>query len=243
MSGRPPRRARGLAALSNLWPLRGIIAARARKTVARKDPQGHYPAPLAIIDIWERHQGNALLAPHLLARIIQSPTARNLLRVFRLQERLKAHARGESGIGHVHVIGAGVMGGDIAAWCAYKGLDVTLQDTTMERIAPALKRAGALFGRRLKDRRAARAAFDRLIPDPQGAGVARADLVIEPSPNRSRPSRPSTARSNRASSRGPCWPPTPPACRWPRCAKAWPTRCVWWACISSIRWPRCRWSR
>lgn len=179
LSGRPPRRARGIAALSNQWPLRGIIAGRARKTIARKDPQGHYPAPPAIVEIWERHQGNALQAPHLLARIIQSPTARNLLRVFRLQERLKAHARGESGIGHVHVIGAGVMGGDIAAWCAYKGLSVTLQDTTMERIAPALKRAGALFGRRLKDRRAARAAFDRLIPDPQGAGVARADLVIE----------------------------------------------------------------
>ncbi|OZI71250.1 3-hydroxyacyl-CoA dehydrogenase NAD-binding domain-containing protein [Bordetella genomosp. 12] len=179
LSGRKPRRAGGVAGLTNRWPLRGIIAARARKTIAAKDPQGHYPAPAAIVDIWERHHGNALLAAPLLARIIQSPTARNLLRVFRLQERLKANARGEAGIQHVHVIGAGVMGADIAAWCAYKGLRVTLQDVSMERIAPAIQRAGALFSRRLKDRRAARAAFDRLIPDPRGDGIPGADLVIE----------------------------------------------------------------
>ncbi|AHV92411.1 3-hydroxyacyl-CoA dehydrogenase NAD-binding domain-containing protein [Bordetella holmesii] len=179
LSAKPARRARALAALTNRWPLRGIIAARARKTIAQKDPQGHYPAPAAIVEIWERHHGNALRAAHLLARIIQSPTARNLLRVFRLQERLKANARGQSAIDHVHVIGAGVMGADIAAWCAYKGLTVTLQDMSMERIAAAIKRAGTLFSRRLKDRRQARAAFDRLIPDPQGNGVSRADLVIE----------------------------------------------------------------
>lgn len=179
LSTRKPRRAGGFAALSNRWPLKKLIAKRARKSVAAKDTHGHYPAPPAIIDIWEKHEGNALRAPHLLARIIQSPTARNLLRVFRLQERLKAFGKGESGIRHVHVVGAGVMGGDIAAWCAYKGMSVTLQDTDMSRIAPAFKRAGALYARRIKDKRAAQAALDRLIPDPQGLGVARADLVIE----------------------------------------------------------------
>ena len=44
------------------------------------------------------------------------------------------------------------MGGDIAAWCAYKGLTVTLQDQDMARIAPAIKRAATLYARRLKDR-------------------------------------------------------------------------------------------
>ena len=49
----------------------------------------------------------------------------------------------------------------------------------MGRIAPALKRAAELFSRRLKDPRQARAAFDRLIPDPAGDGVPLADVLIE----------------------------------------------------------------
>ncbi|CCN19499.1 Putative enoyl-CoA hydratasee [Bordetella bronchiseptica MO211] len=158
-----------------------LAARRARQGVAAKDPQGHYPAPRAIIDIWARHGGNALHAPDLIDGILASDTARQLLRVFRLQERLKGYgkAAGDAPVRRVHVVGAGVMGGDIAAWCAYRGLTVTLQDQDMARIAPALARAGAFFARKLKDRRAARAAFDRLVPDPQGDGVAQADLVIE----------------------------------------------------------------
>ncbi|WP_176090903.1 3-hydroxyacyl-CoA dehydrogenase family protein, partial [Achromobacter anxifer] len=181
LSRKPPRRARGFGAWANRWPLKAIVAGRARKQIAAKDPQGHYPAAPAIVDIWEKHGGNALQAPALIERIISSDTARNLLRVFRLQERLKANGK-QAGIAparHVHVVGAGVMGGDIAAWCALKGMTVTLQDQDMARIAPAIKRASDLYARRLKDPRLARAASDRLIPDPAGGGVPRADIVIE----------------------------------------------------------------
>ncbi|OZI57068.1 3-hydroxyacyl-CoA dehydrogenase NAD-binding domain-containing protein [Bordetella genomosp. 1] len=181
LSGKPARRARGLNALLNLRPLRALVAARARKQIAAKDPHRHYPAPLAIVETWEKHDGDPLRAREQTAALVQSGTARNLLRVFRLQERLKGQARAEGlpAIGHVHVIGAGVMGGDIAAWCAYKGMTVTLQDRDTALIAPALGRAATLYARRLKDKRAARAALDRLVPDPAGHGVARADLVIE----------------------------------------------------------------
>lgn len=181
LSRKPARRARGLGALLNRWPLKAIVANRARKQIAAKDPLGHYPAAPAIVEIWEKHGGNALKAPDLIDRIISSGTARNLLRVFRLQERLKANGKqpGVAPARHVHVVGAGVMGGDIAAWCAYKGMTVTLQDQEMSRIAPALKRAAALYTRRLKDPRLARAAFDRLVPDPEGNGVPLADVIIE----------------------------------------------------------------
>ncbi|WP_175196621.1 3-hydroxyacyl-CoA dehydrogenase family protein, partial [Achromobacter deleyi] len=181
LSGKPPRRARGLGAWLNRWPLKTVAANRARKQIAAKDPQVHYPAAPAIVEIWEKHGGNALQAPQLIDGIIASDTARNLLRVFRLQERLKANGRqaGAAPVRHVHVVGAGVMGGDIAAWCALKGMTVTLQDQDLARIAPAIKRAATLFSRRLKDPRAARAAFDRLVPDPAGGGVPLADLVIE----------------------------------------------------------------
>jgi 3-hydroxyacyl-CoA dehydrogenase/enoyl-CoA hydratase/3-hydroxybutyryl-CoA epimerase len=56
----------------------------------------------------------------------------------------------------VHVIGAGVMGGDIAAWCVLRGMTVTLQDQSVERIAPAHRRAREVSPRSLRDRKLAR---------------------------------------------------------------------------------------
>ncbi len=79
----------------------------------------------------------------------------------------------------VHVIGAGVMGGDIAAWCALRGMGVTLQDLDMERIKPALDRAKSLFKKRLRKSVDVQSAIARLEADPQGKGLARADVVIE----------------------------------------------------------------
>ena len=161
-------------------PLKRVVANGARKQVAAKARREYYPAPYAIIDIWEKHNGNALVAPELVDGIVRSPTARNLVRVFFLQERLKGFGKDATfRARRVHVIGAGVMGGDIAAWCAQRGLTVTLQDQGIERIAPAIKRAHERIGRRIRDKLQLRAVMDRLIPDPEGAGAAHADVVIE----------------------------------------------------------------
>jgi 3-hydroxyacyl-CoA dehydrogenase/enoyl-CoA hydratase/3-hydroxybutyryl-CoA epimerase len=84
-----------------------------------------------------------------------------------------------SSVSRVHVVGGGTMGGDIAAWCALRGLTVTLQDQDAGRLAPAMKRAAKLFTERLKDPRRVRDAMDRLIPDVTGDGIAHADVVIE----------------------------------------------------------------
>jgi len=180
LSGKPAAKVSGMKALMNSWPLKNVVASQALKQVAKKARPEHYPAPYAIVDIWAKYDGNALKAPELLDRIIQSTTARNLVRVFFLQERLKGFGKeSKFKAQHVHVIGAGVMGGDIATWCALRGMTVTLQDQTLERIAPAIGRAGKLFKRRIRKPLEARAAMDRLIPDPEGHGVARADVVIE----------------------------------------------------------------
>src|SRR5690606_32435509 len=97
-----------------------------------------------------------------------------------LQERMKGLGKGaDFKARHVHVVGAGVMGGDIAAICAMRGMTVTLQDTSPERLAPAVKRAAQLFKRRVRDPLRTRDAMDRLIPDVTGAGAARADVIIE----------------------------------------------------------------
>lgn len=181
-----PRRALPFAQQLQAGLLKGMVAKAARKQVAQKASPEHYPAPYAIIDMWQHYDGNALAVPtHLptsLDTLLTCPTTANLVRVFFLQERLKSFGKTE-GVKyepqHVHVIGAGVMGGDIAAWCALRGLTATLQDQSIERIAPALGRARKLFERNLKEPRLVRQALDRLLPDPGGSGVAKADVIIE----------------------------------------------------------------
>ena len=180
----PPRRLPFPLSLTLNPLVRPIIAAQARKQVQARARREHYPAPYAILDIWVKHDGDALAPPPSdpasIAHLIQTLTAMNLIRVFRLQERLKAFGRDDAAKArHVHVVGAGTMGGDIAAWCALRGLTVTLQDQTAERLKPAMERAGKLFADRLKDALRVRDAFDRLVPDVTGDGVARADVIIE----------------------------------------------------------------
>lgn len=179
LSRAEPRRLALVGRMLN-GPLKGLVAKAARKKLASKASADHYPAPYAILECWQQHDGDALGDPRYLDAIVGSPTAQNLVRVFKLQERLKSFGKAaEFPAKHVHVIGAGAMGGDIAAWCALRGMTVTLQDQSIERIAPAIKRASALFARRIRNRIAERNALDRLIPDPEGRGVARADVVIE----------------------------------------------------------------
>jgi len=165
-----------------LW-MRGFFVSQAKKRVAKRARREHYPAPYVILELWRKYDGNPFLAADDPACSIEAlfahPTARNLMRIFFLQERLKSLGKGDFKARRVHVVGAGVMGGDIAAICAMRGLTVTLQDTTPERIAPAVKRAAELFKRRLRDARRERDALDRLIPDASGAGARNADVIIE----------------------------------------------------------------
>ncbi len=179
-----PRKKLSLLNRLMLGPLKGVVASQARKQVARKAKREHYPVPYAIIDIWKNFGGNALAVPaghpNSIAALIQHPTGRNLVRIFFLQDRLKGLGKSvDFKPRHVHVVGAGVMGGDIAAICAMRGLRVTLQDTSPERLAPAVKRAAELFKRRLRDKRRERDALDRLIPDVSGQGARQADVLIE----------------------------------------------------------------
>ena len=183
LEARPPRKLKLVDRLM-LGIGRRFVAAQARKQVAKRVRREHYPAPYAILDAWVKYDGDPFAAQDdpscSLAALFEHPTTRNLIRIFFLQERMKGLAKGvEFKARHVHVIGAGVMGGDIAAVCAMRGITVTLQDTSPERLAPAMKRAAELFAKRLKDPRRVRDALDRLIPDVAGAGAARADVVIE----------------------------------------------------------------
>jgi 3-hydroxyacyl-CoA dehydrogenase / enoyl-CoA hydratase / 3-hydroxybutyryl-CoA epimerase len=173
-----------LQGLTNTKPMRVLLASYLRKQVKGKAPQQFYPAPYHVIDNWERFgvegQDAFVREARDCGKLFFSDTSENLVRDFFLQERLKGLAKDSKFTGkHVHVIGAGTMGGDIAAWCAYKGFTVTLQDREPKFIAPAIKRAYQLYKDKLKENNLIQQAMDRLIPDTEGFGVAKADVIIE----------------------------------------------------------------
>ena len=179
-----PFKQRFMAWATNTGLGRAVLAPQIAKQVARKARKDHYPAPFALIETWRRSGGlpvHAALKAEAksVVKLAGSPTAYNLVRVFFLMDRLKSLGGKDHGIQKVHVIGAGVMGGDIAAWCALRGFDVTLQDRELKYIQPALDRAAKLFGKKVKDPARREATAARLKADVEGAGVARADLVIE----------------------------------------------------------------
>lgn len=165
-------------------PVRSLFAAFMRKQVGKRAKQEFYPAPYEIINNWEKFgvSDNRGFQAEVdsIGKIAMHDTAKNLIRVFFLQEHVKEHGKiSNFKAKHVHVIGAGIMGGDIAAWCAMQGLKVTLQDQSAERIAPAFKRAADGLKKRLKDPRLVKKYMDLLVPDVEGRGVAQADVIIE----------------------------------------------------------------
>jgi 3-hydroxyacyl-CoA dehydrogenase/enoyl-CoA hydratase/3-hydroxybutyryl-CoA epimerase len=181
----PPRRsAPFVEKLLNLSAVRPFVARQTAAMLNNTVRREHYPAPYAIVDLWQQHGASGAAGYEAEARSIShlmcTPSSRNLVRVFLLQDRLKGLGSGSAAeFKHVHVIGAGVMGGDIAAWSALRGLTVTLQDRSAELVEPALNRAKTLFDRRIKDPGEAAAAVARLTMDIEGRGVAAADIVIE----------------------------------------------------------------
>lgn len=167
------------------WPARGFLAGKMRQETAKKVREDHYPAPFRLIDLFEKEGGDLnqmkKAETTAFAPLMVSETSRNLRRVFRLTELLKAQA--PKGFKwrptRVHVIGAGTMGADIAGVCVAAGMEVTLQDISLEQLEKGIKAQGKLFARKFKTKATRDAAKTRLIADPEGKGVARADVIIE----------------------------------------------------------------
>ena len=171
--------------LTRLWPARNLLVSKMRAETAKKAREAHYPAPFRLIDLFETHGGNLdgmkAAETRAFAPLMVSDTSRNLRRVFKLSEMLKAQAPKDIAFEpmRVHVIGAGVMGADIAGWCVAQGMEVTLQDLSADAIAKGIAAQGKLFARRFRTKPLRDAAKARLIADPNGDGIPRADVVIE----------------------------------------------------------------
>ncbi len=149
----------------------------------KKASPKHYPAPFAVVDNWVEYGVGPDAYEHeaqTFGEMIVSDTSRNLVRIFFLQEQLKSLGKSiEYKPTHIHVIGAGVMGGDIAAVCALSGFKVTLQDQAPKLIASAVERCYKLAEKKLKEKYLIQQVMDRLIPDTKGIGIKTADIIIE----------------------------------------------------------------
>jgi len=188
LAGQMERLGSGAAAGAlNLLPARLAIGRQLRAETQKRAPKQHYPAPHALIALWEKHGGDVpgMLAAEQasFARLLPLPETQNFIRDFFLRERLRANGKGKSEVRHVHVLGAGVMGAEIAAWCALKGMKVTLEDLSAAAIAKATAAAHALITRKLRGADALHA-LDRFVPDPRGHGLRHADMIIEAAPER-----------------------------------------------------------
>src|SRR5262245_53416191 len=165
-------------------PVRSLLAKQMRAKTAEKVREEHYPAPFRLIDLFEQFGDDPvsmrIAETEMFAPLFVSETSRNLRRVFKLSEMLKDEAPKDGFKPRkVHVIGAGTMGGDIAAWCVVSAMQASLQDVDEAQIAKALSRAKGLFKRRLRTPTAINAAVTRLMADPKGKHIKHADVVIE----------------------------------------------------------------
>jgi 3-hydroxyacyl-CoA dehydrogenase/enoyl-CoA hydratase/3-hydroxybutyryl-CoA epimerase len=170
--------------LTQFMPVRIALGKIFKHQLNQKISEKHYPAPYQVVDNWVKYDSKRPAAMDQealsIGKLLVSETSRNLVRVFFLQDALKNLAKtSDFRPKKVHVIGAGVMGGDIAAWCALRGMQVTLQDQAPKLIGNAIKRAAELANKILKEKHLVQDLLDRLSPDPQGYGIAQADVIIE----------------------------------------------------------------
>ncbi len=191
-SARPPARTAPPAAvrvLQSVPPLRAYVLREARAKVLR-ETHGHYPAPLEILRLVGATWG-APIAKGLerereaVARLLFTPESKNLRRIFQLREDAKRRPETPAArpVERAAVLGAGVMGGEIAFLMSRRGIRVRLRDLKPEPILRSLSHARSLYAKDVSRRRLSRAeaeqALGRVEPVLDLSGLKRTDLVLE----------------------------------------------------------------
>ncbi|HEX2449586.1 MAG TPA: 3-hydroxyacyl-CoA dehydrogenase NAD-binding domain-containing protein, partial [Gemmatimonadales bacterium] len=174
---------------------RELVFRMARKQVLKKTG-GHYPAPLAAVDVvkiaLEQGLGPGLKAEHdRFGELAVSAVSRKLVQIFFATTALKkddgvpADAVVEPRrIRRIGVVGSGFMGSAIAGVAALNAeVEARLKDADLARVGRGLRAATAILDERLKRRRLTRPQHQRLTALLSGSidysGFTRADLVIE----------------------------------------------------------------
>ncbi|MFK5983955.1 MAG: 3-hydroxyacyl-CoA dehydrogenase NAD-binding domain-containing protein, partial [Pseudomonadota bacterium] len=164
--------------------IKDFIAWLLKKRLSRHIKAEHYPAPFQLITQWRDNYGDMQSRfnseAESASQLLMSETAQNLIRVFHLQEQLKkAGQQVKISARHVHIMGAGIMGSDIAIWCVHKGYRVSVFDLSENMLAKMIQKAHQFFSKKYRKAHQIQHAMDRLIADPNNLGVEKADVLIE----------------------------------------------------------------
>lgn len=180
------------------WKTNRIVSAFVSRVVRRKvlkKSRGNYPALLEAIEVVSRGAAGPVddslnREREAVLRLADTPEAKNLMRLFFLQENAKRFRFSESvdeenlpAIERVAVIGAGVMGAGIAQWVASRNIPVLLRDIDRGRVAAGMENIRKLFSaatkRRIFSAHEARSRMDLISPSAEPVSLKRSDLVIE----------------------------------------------------------------
>jgi 3-hydroxyacyl-CoA dehydrogenase / enoyl-CoA hydratase / 3-hydroxybutyryl-CoA epimerase len=188
-------RAKGFGAwmLDGTVPGRALVFSQARKSVLARTG-GHYPAPLAAIDVLERTYGRPLVQgfaaeADAVAPLVVGPVCKNLVRIFRLSEDAKrANVVADPGIKpasvrHMTLVGAGVMGAGIAELASRQGITVRMREVKPEALQNGLRVIRTVIDERNRRKRASAHERDgqmaRVLPTLDLSGMAHSDLALE----------------------------------------------------------------
>ena len=188
-------RPRGLAArLIDGTPFGQAFVLSHTRAMTRARTGGHYPAPLAALDVIERTlhlpiEAGLEIEAARVADLVVGPVCKNLVRVFGLAEQAKKDpvtpdaSLSPRPIHRLMLVGAGVMGGGIAEIASRHQIQVRMRDVNADSLARALKTARDLIEERGRRRRMSGRERDaqlaRIQPTLELAGVGTADFAIE----------------------------------------------------------------
>jgi 3-hydroxyacyl-CoA dehydrogenase/enoyl-CoA hydratase/3-hydroxybutyryl-CoA epimerase len=195
LASRPVRRpGRGMLGglIDGTWPGRAIVFRTARKRIRSREAD--YPALAAALRAVEAgYRGlpaDGFAAERAeFARVVFSPTARNLIELFFQRERARKPATWVAAnttpapVRKAVVVGAGTMGAGIAQLVALNGIAVVMKDINDEIVASGMKKIESLSGDAVAKgalaRDAADAALRLITPTAEWSPLAGADLVVE----------------------------------------------------------------
>ncbi len=165
-------------------PGRALVLRTARRRTLAKT-RGHYPAPLAAIDVL-RHRRGAAEETEAFARLAVSQVSRNLVWLYQASQRIKRQAPQGTGPREAHraaVLGAGIMGSGIAWALANAGIPVRLRDVNWEALARGMSAAAGMCRALVKRRQMTTTQMDvvmlRIGPGVDYSGFQNASIVIE----------------------------------------------------------------
>ena len=201
LARRPPARRRDTFRPRGFvdWALNSTVVGQAlvlskARAATRARAGGHYPAPIAAIDVIERTlhmplEAGLEIEASRVSDLVVGPVCKNLVRIFELSEAAKKDVIGSDPsfrprpLERLALVGAGVMGGGIAEIASRNGIQVRMRDLNPEALSRALQTVRSLIDERGRRRRMAPRERDaqmaRISPTLELSGVGTAGFALE----------------------------------------------------------------